>query len=108
LIPENTATLRLNWQPGNGQSADVGVQWAASQRYGSDFSNSCSARIPSYATLDARYAIRMGTWEFAVSGANLTNRDYFSQAFLTCNTDTSKGVYPDPGRIVKLSARKNF
>lgn len=104
LVPKNTATLRLNWLPGNGQSADIGVQWVDSQRYGGDFSNTCSARIPSFATLDARYAVKVGGWEFAVAGDNLTDKDYFTQAFGDCQS----GIYPDSGRSVKFSARYDF
>ncbi|MDB5841397.1 MAG: outer rane hemin/siderophore receptor protein [Herminiimonas sp.] len=104
LVPRNTATLRLNWMPGNGHSADVGLQWADSQRYGGDFSNTCSSRIPAYTTLDARYAFRAGAWEFAIAGANLTDKDYFSNAFGACRS----GIYSDTGRQLKLSARMDF
>ena len=104
LVPKNIATIRLNWLPGNGQTADMGIQWVDSQRYGGDFSNTCNDRIPSFATLDARYAVRVGMWEFAVSGANLTDKDYFTQAFGACRS----GIYPDAGRAVKLSARFDF
>lgn len=106
LVPKNIATLRLNWLPTNGQSADVGVQWVDSQRYGGDFSNACNERIPSYAVFDARYAVRVGSWEFALSGTNLTDKDYFSQAFGTCRSSAS--IYTDAGRAVKLSARYDF
>lgn len=105
LVPKNTATVRLNWQADK-QTADVGVQWVDTQRYGKDVSNSCTALIPSFATLDARYAVRVGAWEFAVSGANLTDKDYYSQAFGDCSN--ARGIYPDAGRSVKLSARLNF
>lgn len=104
LVPRNTATLRLNWLPGSMQSAHVGLQWVDSQRYGGDFSNACTARIPSFTTVDARYAKRFGAWEFAVSGTNLTDRDYFTNAFGACQT----GIYPDAGRQLKLSARMDF
>jgi iron complex outermembrane receptor protein len=104
LVPRNTASLRLNWLPGTGQSAHLGAQWADSQRYGGDFSNACAARIPSFTTLDARYAVRAGAWEFAVAGSNLTDRQYFTNAFGACQS----GIYPDPGRQLKLSARLDF
>ena len=107
LVPKNNATMRLNWVSGNGQSADVGVQWVDQQRYGGDFSNTCTARIPAFTTVDARYAIRSGAWEYALSGTNLTGKDYFSQAFGTC-ANNSSSIYPDPGRAVKLSARYDF
>jgi iron complex outermembrane receptor protein len=104
LVPRNTAALRLNWLPGGAQSADVGVQWVDAQRYGGDFSNTCSSRMPSYATLDARYAVRVGVWEFALSGTNLADRDYFSNAFGACRS----GIYPDAGRQLKVSLRRDF
>ncbi|MEO8600878.1 MAG: hypothetical protein ABI656_13725, partial [bacterium] len=104
LVPKNIATVRINWLPDNSQSADVGVQWVDSQRYGGDFSNTCSARIPSFATLDGRYAKRVGAWEFAIAGSNLTNKHYFANAYGNCQT----GIYPDAGRQLKLSARYDF
>lgn len=107
LVPRNTATVRLTWFPTARQTADLGVQWVDTQRYGGDFSNACSDRIPSYTTLDARYAVRMGGWELAVIGTNLTGRDYFSNAFGACSSGKS-GIYPDPGRQLRLSARLDF
>lgn len=106
LVPKNTATVRLNWAPGDGQTADIGLQWVDKQRYGKDFSNSCDAEIPSFATLDARYAIRVGTWELAVVGTNLTDKNYYAQAFGDCSND--RGIYPDAGRVLRFSARKDF
>ncbi len=103
LVPANTLTARLAWLPGDGQSADVGAQWAGSQRYGSDFSNDCDARIPSYTTFDARYARKLGAWELAVSGLNLADRHYFSNAF-----GCKAGIYPSDARQLKLSARYDF
>lgn len=104
MVPKTIATLRLNWLPASDQSASVGVQWVDSQRYGGDFSNTCDARIPSYTTLDARYAKRFGNWELAVVGSNLTDRDYFSNAFGACRS----GIYPDPGRQLRVTARLDF
>jgi iron complex outermembrane receptor protein len=103
LVPKNVVTARLAWVPGNGQSADLGVQWVDSQRYGNDFANGCAARIPSYATLDARYAIKLGAWDIAATGLNLADRHYFSNAF-GCRS----GIYPSDGRQLKLSARYDF
>ncbi|NMM27269.1 MAG: TonB-dependent receptor [Glaciimonas sp.] len=104
LVPKNIATLRINWMPDNSQSADVGMQWVDSQRYGGDFSNTCSARMPSFATLDGRYAKRVGAWEFAIAGSNLTDKQYFTNAYGNCQS----GIYPDNGRQLKLSARYDF
>ena len=107
LVPKNIATIRINWSPDNSQNADVGLQWVDSQRYGGDFSNTCSARIPSFATLDGRYAKRIGAWEFAIAGSNLTNKHYFANAFGD-RFGCQNGIYPDAGRQLKLSARYDF
>ena len=103
LVPRNVISSRLSWTPAGGHSADLGLQWVSSQRYGSDFTNTCGARIASYVTLDARYARQMGPWEFAVSGMNLANKQYFSNAF-GCRS----GIYPSDGRQLKVSARYDF
>lgn len=103
LVPKNVLTARLAWVPGNGQSADVGAQWVDSQRYGNDFTNACAARVPSYATIDARYAVKLGSWELAATGLNLADRRYFSNAF-----GCQSGIYPSDGRQLKLSARYDF
>ncbi len=103
LVPKNVLTARLAWMPATGQSADIGAQYVSNQRYGDDFANSCGARIPSYTTFDARYAVKVGAWEVAVNGLNLADRQYFSQAF-SCRA----GIYPSDGRQVKLSARYEF
>lgn len=102
LVPRTIATARVNWSAGN-QSADAGLQWVDQQRYGNDFANTCGALMPSFVTLDARYAIRLNKWQLAVSGSNLTGRDYFSRAY-GCKAN----VYPDPGRQLKLTARYDF
>jgi len=102
LVPKNTASARLNWQSGI-QTVNLGVQWADAQRYGSDFSNTCNARMPSYTTVDARYAVRVSAWELALTGSNLGDRHYFSQAF-----GCASGIYPESGRAVKFTARYDF
>ena len=103
LVPKNLLSARLTWSPANGHSADIGAQWVDSQRYGSDFTNTCTARIPSYTTVDARYARTFGAWEVAVSGLNLADKRYFSNAF-----GCQSGIYPSDGRQLKLSARYDF
>ena len=103
LVPKNIVTARLSWVPGDGQSADLGAQWVDSQRYGSDFDNSCAALMPTHVTFDARYAKKFGAWEVALSGLNLADKRYFSQAF-----GCKSGIYPSAGRQMKISARYDF
>ncbi|MEO7496680.1 MAG: TonB-dependent receptor [Massilia sp.] len=103
LVPKNVLSARLSWTPADGQSADLGAQWAGSQRYGDDFSNGCSSRIPSATTFDARYARKLGDWELALSGQNLGDKQYFSNAY-GCRL----GIYPANGRQLKVSLRYDF
>ncbi|MFB9242311.1 TonB-dependent receptor [Massilia antarctica] len=103
LVPKNVVSARLAWVPGTGHSADIGVQWAGSQRFGADFANNCGARMAPAATFDARYARQIGTWEFAVAGLNLADKHYTSNAY-GCNS----GIYPSDGRQLKVSARYDF
>ncbi len=103
LVPKNVVTARLAWMPSTGQTADIGAQYVSNQRVGNDFANTCSARIPSYTTIDARFAQKVGNWEFAVNGLNLADRQYYSNAF-GCRS----GIYPSDGRQLKLSARYDF
>lgn len=102
LVPKNTASARVNWLSGR-QSANLGVQWVDSQRNGGDFSNTCTRRMPSFTTIDGRYAVRVDAWEFAVTGTNLTGRDYYSYAY-SCTGE----IYPEAGRAVKFTARYDF
>jgi len=103
MVPKNVVSARLAWTPSRGHSVDVGAQWVDSQRYGSDFDNSCSTRMASYTTLDARYGLRLGAWELAVSGLNLADKQYTSNAF-GCRS----GIYAADGRQVKFSGRYDF
>ena len=103
LVPNNLLSVRLSWTPASGQSADIGAQWVDRQRYGSDFANSCGAEMPGFTSFDARYARKFGQWEVALSGLNLLDKHYFSQAF-----GCKAGIYPSDGRQLKLSARYDF
>jgi iron complex outermembrane receptor protein len=103
LVPKNVLTARVSWTPASGQTADLGAQWVDKQRYGADFDNTCSGEMPAYTTLDARYARKFGQWEWAVSGQNLADKHYFSQAY-----GCKYGIYPADGRQLKLSARYEF
>lgn len=102
LVPKNIVTARLNWLSGM-HNANIGVQWVDTQRYGNDFNNTCASVIPSYTTVDARYAVRVSGWEFAVSGNNLLDEKYFTNAF-----GCKGNIYPDAGRALKFTARYDF
>ncbi len=104
LVARNTFAARLTWAPGDGRRGDIGWQWADGQRYGNDFANTCSTKIPGFDSLDARYAWRQDGWEFAIAGNNLTDKQYFSTAYGACRN----GIYPDPGRQLQFTVRRDF
>ena len=70
-----------------------------------DFDNAC--RMPSYATLDLRYAYRRQQAEFALGVANLADRKYYTQAF-SCAAGAVGAIYPEAGRAITASVRLAF
>ncbi len=105
LVPRNTLSTRINWEAGI-HSAEAGMRWVDRQRMGNDFANAC-AKMPSFYTLDGRYAVRLNQWEFALTGSNLADRKYYSQAY-DCSGGAVSGIYPENGRTVKFTARYDF
>jgi iron complex outermembrane receptor protein len=103
LVPKNTASVNIHWLPGHGRKIYVNAQWVSAQRYGGDFTNTCATLIPSHATFDAHFSQAWGDWELAFSGTNLTNKNYFTNAF-SCRS----GIYPDDGRQVKVALQYQF
>lgn len=106
LVPSQSGSMRLNWLPSGPHSASAGIVWVGPQRFSGDFSNSCSARVPGHAMLDARYAWKHQGWEVALLGTNLTDRPYYSNGFSFSGCQYR--VYPDNGRALKLTVRRDF
>jgi iron complex outermembrane receptor protein len=106
LTPRRTLSLGADWQAGRGHSLGASVNVVSSQY--PDFANSC--RMPSYSTLDARYAYRTDAVELAVGVRNLADRDYYTRAYACTggadNRPTS--LYPEAGRAFTVSARMSF
>lgn len=103
LAPERTLSLRANWAPVAGHSVAAGVNRVASQH--ADFGNTCS--IPTYTTLDLRYAYQVDGLELAVGATNVTDRTYYTLAF-ACAGGQPTAIYPEAGRVVTASARLRF
>ena len=80
-----------------------GVNWVGEQH--PDFSNACT--MPSYTTLDARYAYKLKAAELSLGVSNLTDRKYYSQAF-RCTAGTTAAIYPEAGRAFTAALRVNF
>ncbi|MDO9196597.1 TonB-dependent receptor [Rhodoferax sp.] len=103
LVPGQTIGARANWRPAPGHTLDGGVNWVAEQS--PDFANAC--KMPSYATVDLRYAYQYRNAEFAVGVANLTDEKYYTQAY-GCTAGVTTAIYPEPGRTVTASVRVKF
>jgi len=103
LVPRKTLAVRGDWTPVAGHRLSGGVNWVSSQH--PDFQNTCT--IPSFTTVDARYAYQWQQVELSVAVANLLDRRYFTQAF-GCIGGTTTSIYPEPGRAVTAALRVNF
>lgn len=103
LTPRQTLAIWSDWRFAEKQIVSAGIQWVSTQR--PDFANACT--MPSYATLDARYAYKFANAEFALGATNLANSKYYSQAF-RCIAGVTNGIYPDAGRAVTATVRVNF
>ena len=103
LTPRHTLSLRGEWQPAAGQQVDLLLNQVAAQH--PDFDNAC--RMPSYATLDLRYAYRWRAAELALGVANLGGRKYYTQAF-SCTAGEVNAIYPEAGRSLSASLRMAF
>lgn len=105
LVPANALSARVRWRAGR-HGVDGGLRWVDRQRPGNDFINTCR-KMPSITTLDARYALRLQSWELALAGTNLGARHYYSQAY-ACDGGQVSGLYPENGRAVKFTIRHDF
>lgn len=103
LVPRQTLAVRADWRFAPAQQISAGVQWVGAQR--PDFDNACS--MPSYATLDTRYAYKFANSELSLGVTNLTNHKYYSQAF-ACAGGVTQGIYPDAGRAATATLRVHF
>lgn len=103
LTPRQTLSVRVEWKPLAGHRIDGGVNYVASQS--PDFDNAC--RMPSYTTVDLRYAVQWRAAEFALGVTNLTNLKYYTLAY-QCANGVVNAIYPDPGRALTASMRVRF
>lgn len=103
LVPHQTAALGATWRPMAGHLLDGGINWVSEQS--ATFSNQCN--VPSYTTLDARYAYTMGKLELALGVKNLADTKYYTLAY-GCAAGVPTSIYPEPGRSVTASAQFSF
>ena len=90
------------------------MQKRGSTVLGNDWGNTCSVKNPERTTYDALYRFRSmgddskaGAWTVLAGVDNLTNTKSFSWAFTNASC-AGPNVYPDTGRVYKVSARYHF
>ncbi len=103
LTARQTLSVRADWSPAAGHRIDAGLSHVSSQS--PDFDNAC--RMPSYTTVDLRYAYRWRLAELALGVSNLANAKYYTQAF-SCVGGVVSSIYPEAGRAVTVSVRLHF
>jgi iron complex outermembrane receptor protein len=103
LVPRRVLALRADWAVAANQRLTGGVQWVGEQH--PDYQNAC--RMPSYTTVDARYAYTIRNTELSITGSNLLDRRYSTQAF-GCVAGVTGGIFPEPGRALTAAVRVRF
>jgi iron complex outermembrane receptor protein len=103
LVPRKVLSLRADWAVAQDQRVTGGVQWVGEQH--PDYPNACT--MPSYATVDARYAYTVRNTELSLTGSNLLDKRFFTQAF-GCAAGVTAGIFPEPGRALTAAVRVKF
>lgn len=103
LTTRRTVSVGMDWQVAAEHRLSSQLFYA-SQRH-PDFDNLCA--MPSYVTLDLRYAFKFGAGDFSLGVANATDRRYFTQAF-RCVAGVTEGIYPEAGRSLTGAVRWQF
>ena len=103
LVPRQALSLRADWTPAAGHRLSGGANWVGSQH--PDFQNACA--MPSYTTVDARYAYQWRELELSLGVANLFDKQFYTQAF-GCAGGTTTSIYPEAGRALTAALRARF
>ncbi len=103
LTAHVTASLGTDWELAAGHRVGANIVYASSRH--PDFDNTC--QMPSYATLDLRYAYRLGAGELSLGVANAADHKYYTQAF-SCTAGVTAGIYPEAGRSLNAALRWQF
>ncbi|WP_394789940.1 TonB-dependent receptor [Rhodoferax sp.] len=103
LVPKKTVAVRADWRPIAGHTVGAGLNWVGSQN--PDFANACT--MPSYTTIDLRYAYQFGAAELALGVANAADHKFYTQAY-GCVDGVTTSIYPEAGRTVTASLRYKF
>ncbi len=106
LSPEQSLTANLMYQISSTQQVVLLNQWVSEQRVAGDLSNTCSQAIPSFSLTNLRYSHTFDAWMFSGQISNLFDKQYYDYRS-RCNP-ASRSIYPQAGRTLTFTARRNF
>lgn len=106
FAPRRTVFASMQYQIESNQLLTARANWTDKQRISGDFSNSCQDQIPSYATIDTRYAYSHERWTYSAAVMNMTDKKYYN---LRTRCDANlKSIYPEAGRTFLVSAQIQY
>lgn len=110
LVPSHRAQAGLNYDLSEAARIDFLLTAQGNQRIGGDLSTPQGVGlVPGYAVADLAIHRDFGKAKVSLAINNLFDRSYYSQAYFNFFGDPAPvGVYPDPERNMKLTARFDF
>lgn len=110
LVPSHRAQLGVNYALSDSAHVDFLLSAQSNQRIGGDLTTPQGVgQIPGFAVADLAFHRTFGRAKVSLAINNLFDRSYFSQAFFNFfGNPAPVGVYPDPERNLKLTARFDF
>lgn len=110
LVPSHRAQLGLNYDFSETSRVDFLLSTQSNQRIGGDLNTPEGVgHIPGFAVADLAFHRTFGKAKVSLAINNLFDRSYYSQAYFNFfGNPAPVGVYPDPERNMKLTARFDF
>lgn len=110
LVPSHRAQVGLNYDFSEDTRVDFLLSAQSDQRIGGDLTTPQGVgHIPGFAVADLAFHRTFGKAKVSLSINNLFDRSYYSQAYFNFfGNPAPVGVYPDPERNMKLTARFDF
>ena len=110
LVPSHRAQFGLNYDLSESTRVDFLLSAQSDQRIGGDLSTPQGVgHVPGYAVADLAVHRTFGKAKVSLAINNLFDRSYYSQAYFNFfGNPAPVGVYPDPERNMKLTARFDF
>jgi iron complex outermembrane receptor protein len=108
VVPRHRVTLLASWLATGVDRINVGVNYVGPQQYDNDPANRFD-KMPSYTTVDTRYAHTIGDATLALTVKNLFDKKYYSYALVNSSiSPTTFNAYPDLSRTIMATFDYKF